>query len=151
VAAGPERINLHASAVAIDGRGCLITGASGSGKSTLAIELIGLGADLVADDRTDIERRGEFLQMSPPAPIAGLIEARGAGLIRMPWLEDAVLRLIVDLDRAATVRLPETANRDLLGVFCPVILGKGRIGLAAILKLVLLHGLDGAARTGKQG
>lgn len=141
---GPERINLHASAVAIDGRGCLITGASGSGKSTLAIELIGLGAGLVADDRTDIERRGGVLWLAAPASIAGLIEARGAGLIRMPFLDGAELRLIVDLDLAAPERLPDNASRDLLGCSCPVILGRNRAGLAAILKLSLLHGIDGA-------
>ncbi len=48
---------LHASAVAVDGRGCLITGASASGKSTLALEMIALGAELVADDRVDVRRR----------------------------------------------------------------------------------------------
>ena len=43
---------LHASCVSINGNGVLICGSSGSGKSSLAINLIALGAELVADDRT---------------------------------------------------------------------------------------------------
>ena len=42
----PETINLHASAVALDGRGALILGASGSGKSGLALRLMALGAGI---------------------------------------------------------------------------------------------------------
>ena len=47
---------LHASCIDIDGRGILILGESGSGKSTLAIQLIALGASLVADDKTLMTR-----------------------------------------------------------------------------------------------
>ena len=49
---------LHATCVAVDGRGLLILGPSGSGKSALALQLIALGAQLVADDRTRVSRRG---------------------------------------------------------------------------------------------
>ena len=41
---------------ASDGRGLLILGPSGAGKSALALQLIALGARLVADDRTDRDR-----------------------------------------------------------------------------------------------
>ena len=75
---------LHASAVAVEGRGCLITGAAGSGKSTLALEMVALGAELVADDRVDIRRSGKALLLSAPASIAGLVEARGVGILRLP-------------------------------------------------------------------
>jgi len=46
---------LHASCVCLEGRAVLIRGASGSGKSGLALQLIALGAALVADDRTVAE------------------------------------------------------------------------------------------------
>ena len=36
----------------------MITGASGAGKSALALQLIALGAELVADDRTELWREG---------------------------------------------------------------------------------------------
>ena len=43
-------VNLHASCIAVHGRGVLILGPSGAGKSSLALQLMALGADLVADD-----------------------------------------------------------------------------------------------------
>ena len=41
---------MHATTVALRGRGLLILGPSGSGKSTLALQLMAVGARLVADD-----------------------------------------------------------------------------------------------------
>ena len=131
---------LHASAVAIDGRACLITGPSGSGKSTLAIEMIALGAVLVSDDRTEVRRDGQRLLLSPPRTIAGLVEARGVGLLRVPHVAEAEASVIVDLEHEAADRLPDPLHRTLLGLDCPVILGRNRVGLAAILSLVLRHG-----------
>ena len=43
---------LHMSSVVLNGRALLIGGASGAGKSTLAAELIGAGAQFLADDLT---------------------------------------------------------------------------------------------------
>ena len=134
-------MQLHASAVAVGDRGCLILGASGSGKSTLALELIALGAELVADDRVDLARDGAGVVLAPPARLAGLIEARGVGILRMPHRAGVALALAVDLDRPPAERLPRRATRDLLGWPCPVILGRGRDGLASVLALVLRHGL----------
>lgn len=119
----------------------LITGASGSGKSTLALELVALGATLVADDRIDVIRNGQTLSLAPPEQIKGLIEARGAGLIRMPWVSDVPLALIVDLDHPPTQRFPANRNRDLLGISCPVIFGQERWGLAAVVAAILSNGL----------
>lgn len=131
---------LHASAVAVEGRGCLITGRSGAGKSTLAIEMVALGAELVGDDRVDVRRAGEALILSAPATIAGLVEARGAGILRLPARAEAPLALIVDLDEAEAERLPEGRSRQLLGVPCPLILGRGRAALAAVALIVLRAG-----------
>ena len=44
VAACPDGEILHASCVAVAGRGLLIAGASGSGKSALALDLMAFGA-----------------------------------------------------------------------------------------------------------
>ena len=38
---------IHATTVAIDGRGVMIRGGSGQGKSALALQMIAMGAELV--------------------------------------------------------------------------------------------------------
>ena len=137
----PESEILHGTAVAIGGHGCLITGAAGSGKSTLALEMIALGAQLIADDRVDLARADQRVILSVPAPIAGLIEARGAGLIRMPHCDRITLHLIADLDHPAAERLPSGTTRTLLGVPHPVVFLRGREGRASVLMAILQHGL----------
>ena len=89
-AAPAARLNLHASAVALDPlRGVLIKGGSGAGKSTLALQLMALGAHLVADDRVDLSVETGHLVARAPASIAGRIEARGVGLLRAEALGQA--------------------------------------------------------------
>ena len=129
---------LHASAVAVDGRGLLITGRAGAGKTTLAIEMIALGAELIADDRVQakVDASGALL-LSAPTAIAGIIEVRGFGLARLPVRAEAPLTLIADLDQGEAARLPERQHRMVRGIACPVILCKGRQGLAAVLTCLL--------------
>ncbi len=129
---------LHGSAVAVGDQALLITGSSGTGKTTLALEMIALGAQLVADDRVDA-RPGEDgrLWLSTPPSIAGLVEVRGFGLVRLATHPCAALKLIADLDHAETERLPPRRERVLSGIACPVILCKGRPGLAAVLTCLL--------------
>jgi HPr kinase/phosphorylase len=106
---------LHASCVAVDGKGLLILGPSGSGKSSLALELIAFGARLVADDRVDLMRRGAALIARCPAPLSGMIEARGLGLLRCEPLAEAEIALVADLGAAETARLPAKHDIVLLG------------------------------------
>ena len=136
-----DAITLHASAVAVDGFGCLIVGRAESGKSTLALQMIAAGADLVSDDLTLVARTGDVLIIGPPPESAGRVEIRGAGLIRLPTTQ-AQLALIIDLDRAEASRLPPPRFRHLLGVASPIILGRDRVGLAAIASLILKNGLE---------
>ena len=107
---------LHASTVAF-GRegGVLIRGAAGAGKSTLALRLIAEGAQLVADDRTLVTGRGGQVFARAPGSIAGLIEARGIGILRLPSLRMVRLRLVVDLD-SAPERMPSDTTCHLEGV-----------------------------------
>lgn len=100
-------IVLHASAVAIGQSGLLITGPSSSGKSSLALELMALGATLVADDRvlaTPSKEAG--ILMTAPKALEGLIEARGMGLLKADF-RPARLVAVVDLATVETQRLPE--------------------------------------------
>ena len=88
---------LHVSCVAIDGKAVLLSGPSGVGKSDLALRLIDEGAELVADDQTEIKIEDGELTASPPAAIAGLMEVRHAGLIKVPFKPKAPVALYVEL------------------------------------------------------
>lgn len=111
--------NLHASCVAIDGRGVLILGPSGAGKSALALHLIALGAKLVADDRTDVMRSGDEVIASVPENIRGLIEARYVGILRLEDHGPVPLALVVDLAHTEIQRLPERHSHQVQGVTLP--------------------------------
>src|SRR5258708_17059688 len=115
-----ERLLLHATAVAIDGRAVLLRGASGSGKSDLALRLIDAGARLVADDQSELYRRGDGIIVRAPARIAGLVEVRGVGIFRLDALAEAPVALIVDLVPAETLeRLPARHSETILGLAFP--------------------------------
>nr|WP_255683652.1 HPr kinase/phosphatase C-terminal domain-containing protein [Tabrizicola rongguiensis] len=98
---------LHASCVAVSGRGMLILGPSGSGKSSLALQMMGLGAELVADDGVEIVLAGNSVVARCPPAIANLIEARQVGLLSVPTLPEVRIVLAVDLGQEEDKRLPE--------------------------------------------
>jgi serine kinase of HPr protein (carbohydrate metabolism regulator) len=126
MAAGSTTI--HASAVLVGTRAVLIRGPSASGKSRLALELLEAGrigavlfARLVADDRVHLETAGGRLLARPAAALAGLIEVRGVGLLRLAHEPSAVVGFVVDLAAADAVRLPEPDKRtaDIDGILIP--------------------------------
>jgi HPr kinase/phosphorylase len=128
----------HASAVALGARGLLIRGASGAGKSGLALRLVALGAELVADDRVVLSRRGDRIHARAPDPIRGLIEARGIGLLRTERVRaEAEIGLVVDLDFAPAARMPQLRVIDLLGVELELIFGQGVPNLDAVLVFLM--------------
>jgi HPr kinase/phosphorylase len=135
-----ESLNVHGAAVALGGRGILILGASGSGKSRLALELIGRGAALVADDRVELSRHGGALMARAPAALAGLIEARGVGLLRVPAVPEAPVVLAVDLDRAAAARMPQRQTITYLGVGIELISGRDVPNLGGVLIICVQNG-----------
>lgn len=98
-------------------------GPSGSGKSALALTLIGLGAVLIADDRTIVRRAGDVLMASCPAALNGLIEARGFGILRADASASVPLTLAVDLGRHETQRLPPGHKIVLAGLALDLALG----------------------------
>ncbi|GAD55882.1 MAG: hypothetical protein ACJASC_000668 [Limimaricola cinnabarinus] len=104
------------------GRGVLITGPSGSGKSTLALALMALGCELVADDRTHITPAPDGgLWASCPATIAGLVEARGVGLLHAVPHGPARLYLAVERGTPETLRLPPERRVMHLGSSLPLL------------------------------
>jgi serine kinase of HPr protein (carbohydrate metabolism regulator) len=109
---------VHASTVAIGGRGVMIFGPSGAGKSDLALRLIDRGAELVSDDYTALTRDADRLVASPPPTIAGRIEVRGLGIVDHPHRADAVVALAVTLGTEAQ-RMPEARRREVAGLALP--------------------------------
>lgn len=107
-----EAVRMHGSCVARDGAGVLLVGPSGAGKSDLALRLLGRGFVLVADDQVDI--MNGFARA--PEALAGLLEVRGLGIVRLPYLTDVKLNVVVALtdqserlprpERHATLNLP---------------------------------------------
>lgn len=125
---------VHGTAVALSGRGVLITGPSGAGKSALALQLMAFGAQLVADDRVMILREGESLIASAPDAIRGLIEARGVGILSADPCT-ARLVLAVDLSQIEDTRLPPMRHSFVHGLPLPLVLGQDAPHLpAAILQ-----------------
>ena len=112
---------LHANCVALGPCGVLILGGSGSGKSALTLELMALGAVLVADDRTLVETRDGALIARCPDEIRGRIEARGVGILAADTMAAAWVALVVDLDQVEDQRLPPQRTITLNGIDLPVV------------------------------
>ena len=89
--------NVHGTAILIGKTGLLFVGPSGAGKSAAALNCLheararGLSAALVSDDQVLVSEEGGALVATAPASIAGLLEVRGAGIVRVETAERAVL------------------------------------------------------------
>ncbi len=104
--------NIHATAIVVGRRGLLFTGPSGIGKSMMAFNCLTIarrcGADcaLIADDQVFVSGDdGRVVAACPPA-IAGLLELRGSGIVRL----DNVASAAIDL----AIRVVSPANADRL-------------------------------------
>ena len=110
---------LHASTIALNGLATVIVGPSGSGKSALALNLMALGADLVADDITHLWRDGSKLMADAPATIRNKIEARGVGILNARACGPAHVVLRIDMGTMETDRLPPDRQYSVLGIGLP--------------------------------
>ena len=114
----------------------------------MALRLIEGGARLVADDQTALTRRGRRVMAAAPVTIAGLLEVRGVGIVklgRLQLLAQAPVALLVDLVPPQRIaRLPEPARESVLGIDLPV-LGLTPFEASATAKLRLALAQIGAA------
>ncbi|HTI01868.1 MAG TPA: HPr kinase/phosphatase C-terminal domain-containing protein [Acidisoma sp.] len=99
---------MHASCAARDELGLLLTGAPGAGKSDMLLRLLDRGFALVADDQVEI---GEDGWAQAPEALAGLVEIRGLGIMRLPYVEKTRPILVAQMVQGPVPRLP-TPRRD---------------------------------------
>ena len=118
----------------------LIMGPSGAGKSGLALQLMVLGAALVADDRCLLVRRGNDLIASAGPNLSGLIEARGLGILQAPALPEAAVHLVVDLSQPEPERLPPRRSVTILEATRDLVFGSQAAHFPAGLLCYLKHG-----------
>ena len=133
---------LHASTVAFETPGgwhaLVLKGRSRAGKSELALELMAIGARLVADDQTRIMRDGTTLLADAPAPIRGVIEMRGIGLLGADPLSRVRVSVLVDLDQTEGARLPDARSTRILGLDVPTLHKVESRAFAAALRQYVL-------------
>jgi serine kinase of HPr protein (carbohydrate metabolism regulator) len=114
---------LHATAVAVwcgaGWRAALLRGPSGAGKSDLALRLMGQGWRLVGDDYVHVFASGGGLYAVPAERIAGMIEARGVGVVMARHLPLARVWLIVDCVQDGVDRHPEEDHAEVGGAVVP--------------------------------
>ncbi len=112
------QLRFHGSCAVRHGVGVLLLGGSGSGKSDLLLRLIDRGFGLVADDQVLVEDG----QARPPPALAGLVEVRGLGLLRLDHVAPVPLGLVAALDGSVAgatsegERLPEPRPHPVLGL-----------------------------------
>jgi HPr kinase/phosphorylase len=100
-----------------------------------------LGAALVSDDQTLVTPKGDVLTASCPNPaLRGLVEARGLGLLRAPFVESVPLALALDLAQPETNRLPPSRTVTILGIPLSLVLHPQNDHFPDALMLYLRHG-----------
>ena len=134
----PSLIRLHASCAARGADGVLLVGPPGAGKSDLLLRLIDRGFVLVADDQVEVAG----LQASPPARLAGLLEVRGLGIVRLAHLGSVGLVLAVACRRGE--RLPVPLRYEFVDL--PMICVDASAASAPLLVGLALDGLGGRVR-----
>ncbi len=116
--------NFHATAIVIGTRGFLFVGPSGIGKTASALACLaqaqarGLFAAFVGDDQVMISNRSGLIVADAIDTIAGQAEIRGADIVEVPSISNAVMDFAVrPVDVANSERLaPENEQFQLDGI-----------------------------------
>jgi HPr kinase/phosphorylase len=110
---GPDchPMQMHGSCCSRSGDGVLLIGAPGAGKSDLLLRLLARGFELVADDRVEIEDG----RAQPVPALAGMLEVRGLGIVRLPYVQSVPLALAVEVG-GASARMPAPVRHPTLDV-----------------------------------
>ena len=131
---------LYATAITYCDYGVLIRGPSGSGKSDLALRLIDDGASLIADDQVIIKAVRQKLYLSPPDSISGLIEVRGIGVIKINYVRDIRLHLIIDLDQGNKIQRIPIMNKELIKNISVPVFNLNAFEISTLVKIKIILG-----------
>ena len=135
---------IHASCVAVAGRGLLIVGRSGAGKSALALQLMAYGAELVADDRCDLTAKSTGAYARRPEALPEAIEARGIGILSASCVGPTRIAAVVDLDETSAERMPPLLTAQIGQHQVPILHFNDQPHLPAALFHFLKHGFHGS-------
>jgi HPr kinase/phosphorylase len=135
---------IHGSCASRNGDAVLVVGPPGSGKSDLILRLLARGFELVADDQVHICNG----VVSCPAELAGLLEARGLGIVHLPFRKQAKLALIVDLgtpsDRMPNPLMHSEFDRPVVRIDAAAASAPDRVVLALDCALGIVRQVAGA-------
>ena len=90
----------------------------------------------MADDQAQISVGPRPLARAPER-LRGLLELRGVGIVKLPYLERAPIHLVVDMDAAPPIRMPDPSFRRICDHQIPQIVGKEVPNLAAAVLVFL--------------
>jgi serine kinase of HPr protein (carbohydrate metabolism regulator) len=137
---------VHASAVRLGDLGFLFVGPSGSGKSRFALHCLtaaqreGTACALIADDQVFLRVDEGKVQAQCPPALAGLIEIRGSGLVRVAAIASSQIDFVVKIIEAtAQDRLPPPREQTEIvdGIHLPVLrLSRDCLDPYAIVRLL---------------
>ncbi len=133
---------IHSTVIALEDQGVMFTGPSGSGKSDLALRFLDEGASLVSDDYADVVNENGQLMARPPETIAGMMEVRGMGVVKVPHVPEISLSLRCDLMPASEIeRLPEgPLTVQMEGIWVPrICLDASSASAVARVRFALKH------------
>ena len=99
-----------------------------------------IGGGMIADDRVRIEMDKGALIATAPRALRGMIEARGIGLLAAQPVDRAIIRLIADLGKQESDRLPPRRTMDIVGCATDLIYNSSHRGFAAAIRQYLIGG-----------
>ncbi len=132
-----NKIDIHASAAALDGQAVLILGRPRTGKSELLRRLMAFGFELVGDDSIVISEAENGLWVSPNPKADGRMEVRGMGIHQSSEFTEGLVAIVVDMNDAPANRLPKSEYYEQFGCKVPKISGQGCRSLEQYLYLLM--------------